>query len=142
MAVANDLEARVFARIDELEEELVKVALDLSNVDAVHLTKKDEAGNTVRIRDIRQHERIAAEYVGAWLQGNGIETKRLGAPDRFNVLGIHRGTGNGRSVMYCSHLDVGIRDGLEWIRRDPDRPHMIGALGKRAMGGGPGHLQL
>ena len=127
MAAANDLEARVFARIDELEDELVKVALDLSNVDAVNLTQKDEAGNTVRIRDIRQHERIAAEYVDAWLQGNGIETKRLGAPDRFNVLGIHRGTGNGRSVMYCSHLDVGIRDGLEWIRRDPDRPHMIGA---------------
>ena len=126
MTVSVDLEKKVHARIDELEDELVKVALELSNVDAA-LTKKDSAGTTVRVRDIRQHERVAAEYVDAWLQLNGIETRRLGAPDRYNVLGVHKGTGNGRSVMFCSHLDVGSRDGMEWTKRDPDAPHLTSA---------------
>ena len=126
MTVSVDLEKRVHARIDELEGELVKVALELGNVDA-DLTQKDEAGDTVRVRDIRRHERVAAEYVDSWLQRNGIETRRLGAPDRYNVLGVHKGTGNGRSVMFCSHLDVGSRDGMEWVMRDPDAPHLTSA---------------
>ena len=127
MVTAAALEHQVHSRIDALEDELIKVALDLSNVDVAHLTKKDESGRTIRIRDIRQHERHAAEYVDSWLQASGIETKRLGAPDRFNVVGLHRGSGGGRSVKYCSHLDVAIRDGLEWILKDPDVDHSIGA---------------
>ena len=127
MTTASDIEKKVHARIDELEDELIKVALDLSNIDVNHLTKVDEAGNTIRIRDIRPHERIGAEYVDNWFKSNGFETKRQGAPDRFNVLATYRGTGKGRSVLFNSHLDVGTRDGLEWRRIEPDAPHLNGA---------------
>ena len=34
MSAAADLERKVHAKIDELEDELIKVALDLSDVDA------------------------------------------------------------------------------------------------------------
>ena len=126
MATTTDLEKRVFAKIDELEDELVQVALDLGNVD-VGLWTTDESGKKTRIRDVRQHEKAAAEYVFSWLERNGFEAKRQGAPDRFNVLGTYRGTGKGRSVIFNSHLDVGSRDGLEWFSRQPDAPFRTSA---------------
>ena len=127
MTTTSDVEKRVHARIDELEDEMIKVALDLSNVDVTHLTRTDEHGNKVRIRDIREHERVAAEYVDRWFNENGFDTRRQGAPDRFNVLATYKGTGKGRSVIFNSHLDVGLRDGLEWRRLNPDAPYLISA---------------
>ena len=77
--------------------------------------------------DIKYHERRAAEYVQRWLEGNGFETKRQGAPDRFNVLGILRGEDKGRSVIFNSHLDIAIREGMEWNRLEPEAPYRVGA---------------
>ena len=116
----SDLEKRVFARIDELEDELLKIALYLGNISS---SQVDEAGNKVVVRDIRQHERIGAQYVQSWLDQNGFETKRQGAPDRFNVLGIYRGTGKGRSILFNSHLDCGSTDSMEWKLKDPEERH-------------------
>ena len=128
MAVMDtELEKRVFARIEELEDELIKVAIDLGNIDTTHLTNVDEYGNTVRTRDIRAHEKVGGEYVFNWLTSNGFEVKRIGSPDRPNVLGMYRGTGNGRSLLFNSHLDVGMRDGMEWRTLEPDAPHKIAA---------------
>ena len=124
MAISVDLKAKVFARIDELEDELIKIALDLGSINANHV---DEDGNRAIIRDIRLHERLGGQYVQAWLDANGFETKRQGAPDRFNVLAIHRGTGGGRSILFNSHLDAGSTDVMEWKLKDPDEPHRIGA---------------
>ena len=121
------VQEQVLERIDQLQDELIKIALDLGNVDAVHLTKKDESGATVRNRDVVAHERIAGQYVHDWMQANGFETKRLGHPDRPNVLATYRGTGGGRSLLFNSHLDVGIREGFEWRALNPDSPHRIGA---------------
>ena len=122
MAVMDtELEKRVFARIEELEDDLIKVAIDLGNIDTTHLTNVDEYGNTIRTRDIRAHEKVGGEYVFNWLTSNGFEVKRIGSPDRPNVLGMYRGTGNGRSLLFNSHLDVGMRDGMEDVgaRRSP-----------------------
>ena len=127
MVASADLEKRVFARIDELRDEQVKVALDLSNIDRDKMIKVDELGNEYRERHISDHERIGAEYVRSWLQDNGFEARFQGLPSRPNVLAIHRGTGRGRSVLFNSHLDVGTREGLEWKLREPDAAHRIGA---------------
>ena len=110
MTVSADLEKRVHARIDELEEELVKVALDLGDMDASLPHGLGEPGKRSGVGDIKYHEKRAAEYVEAWFQGNGFETKRQGAPDRYNVLGVYKGTGGGRSLLFNSHMDVGIRE--------------------------------
>ena len=127
MSTRAEQEKRVFARIDELEDELIKVALDLSNIDRDKLVYKDEAGFERRIRDTIQHEKLGAEYVHAWLEENGFDAKRQGAPNRPNILGTYRGTGNGRSVLFNSHLDVGTRLGIELKLRDPNLAHRIGA---------------
>ena len=127
MSAAAELEKKVFAKIDEMENELVRVALDLGDIDA-SLPARDDGSPTKRgSGDIKYHERRAAEHVESWLIGNGFETKRQGAPDRFNVLGILRGTGEGRSVVFNSHLDIAIREGMEWNRIDPEALHRVGA---------------
>ena len=127
MSTRAEQEKRVFARIDELEDEMIKVALDLGNIDRDKLVYRDEAGVERRNSDVVQHEKLGAEYVHAWLEENGFEAKRQGAPNRPNILGIYRGTGNGRSVLFNSHLDVGTRLGIELKLRDPNLAHRIGA---------------
>ena len=127
MSTRAEQEKRVFARIDELEDEMIKVALDLGNIDRDKLVYKDEAGVERRNSDVVQHEKLGAEYVRAWLEENGFEDKRQGAPNRPNILGIYRGTGNGRSVLFNSHLDVGTRLGIELKLREPNVAHRIGA---------------
>ena len=127
MSAAADLERKVHAKIDELEDELIKVALDLSDVDAALPVREGEEPKKTGVGDVKYHERRGAEYVESWLTKNGFETKRQGAPDRFNVLGTYRGTGRGRSILFCSHLDVGIREGINWRHRYPDASHRISA---------------
>jgi len=123
----TELEKKVHARIDELEDEMIRLGLELSNIDAVQLTTKDENGNIIRNRDTVAHEKIGGEIVHTWFEDNGFEVKRIGGEDRFNVLATYRGTGKGRSLLFNSHLDVGTRDGLEWRRINPDAPHLTAA---------------
>jgi acetylornithine deacetylase/succinyl-diaminopimelate desuccinylase-like protein len=127
MTVSTDLEKRVHARIDELEDELVKVAIDLGDMDASLPPGQGEPGKRSGIGDIKYHEKRAAEYVEAWFRGNGFGTKRQGAPDRYNVLATYKGTGGGRSVLFNSHMDVGIRENTQWKIRDPHAAHRVGA---------------
>ena len=127
MAVTSDLEKKIHARIDELEGDMINVALALADIDAALPTPPGEEPKRTGIGDIKFHERRAAEIVERWLQDNGFETTRQGAPDRFNVMAIHKGTGGGRSVIFNSHLDVGIREELDWRHRNPHASHRIGA---------------
>ncbi len=101
----SDLEKKVLDKIDQLEAELVKVALDLGDMDTS-----------------QPKEKIAGDYVHDWLKSNGFDSKKLGAPERFNVLGKYAGTGNGRSLLFCSHLDNESREDVEWRLRDWDQP--------------------
>ena len=49
-----------------------------------------------------------ARYVTAWLEHRDIETQWLETlPGRPSVVGIVRGTGNGKSLMLNGHLDTG-----------------------------------
>ena len=72
----SDTEKKVLDKIEQLESELVKVALDLGDMETT-----------------QPNEKIAADYVYDWLKENGFEAKKLGAPERFNVLGKYIGTG-------------------------------------------------
>ena len=124
MTASTDMEAQVHARIDQLEDELIKVALDLSDIDA---SPDEHSPVKTGVGDIRHHEKRAADKVYFWLERNGFDVKRQGAPYRPNVLGTYKGTGRGRSVLFCSHLDVMYREHAQWVFREPDLPHMISA---------------
>jgi len=58
-----------------------------------------------------------ATWCGQWLTEHGFEVQRLEErPGRPSIVGVHRGTGDGRSLMLNGHLDtVGLAAG----RTDP-----------------------
>lgn len=101
----SEQEARVLAKIDELEPELIKVALDLGDM-----------------MTAQPHEGVAAQYVYDWHRANGFDAKKLGAPERFNVLAKHAGTGKGRTLLFASHMDNETRENVQLRLRHWDEP--------------------
>ena len=90
---------QVFDKIDV--DELVKVALDLGNIDS-------PTGS----------EGPVGEYVYDWLVREGFETKKIAlVPDRPNVLGTLPGTSFGKSLVFNSHMDTTIHKDEWWTTR-------------------------
>ncbi|MBI2305610.1 MAG: peptidase dimerization domain-containing protein [Chloroflexi bacterium] len=111
MANQTEVEKQVLKKVEELEPELIKVALDLSTMETA-----------------QPNEKPAGDYAYAWFEENGLRPKRVGAPDRFNVLAKYEGSGKGRSLIFCSHLDGGGRfEGMEWKYRYPNAPFRLSA---------------
>ncbi|MGI9255136.1 MAG: M20/M25/M40 family metallo-hydrolase [Thermomicrobiales bacterium] len=81
-------------------------------------------------------EREIAEYVAGWLRNAGLDvTLDEVAPGRFNVVGIARGSGGGRSLMLNAHMDTvgigGMTDPLT-PRRHGERLHGRGSFDMKA----------
>jgi acetylornithine deacetylase len=52
-------------------------------------------------------EAAIAEYVARWLAARGLDVERdEAAPGRTSVVATARGSGGGRSLMLCAHLDT------------------------------------
>jgi acetylornithine deacetylase/succinyl-diaminopimelate desuccinylase-like protein len=82
-------------------DELVKVTLDLANIDS-------PTGS----------EGPVADYVHDWLTKNGIDSRKIGLyPDRPNVVATIPGSGNGRSLAFNSHMDTTIHKDEIWTTR-------------------------
>ena len=76
---------------------LISLTADLVRIDSV---------NPDLVPDGAGEEEIA-RFVAGWLEGAGleVETEEV-APGRFNVVGIARGSGEGRSLLLNAHLDT------------------------------------
>ena len=95
----DDRARKVLDHIDETE--LVKVALDLGNIDS-------PTGG----------EGPVAEYVHDWLGRQGIVASKVAmVPDRPNVIGRLPGTSHGRSLVFNSHMDTTIHKDEWWTTR-------------------------
>jgi acetylornithine deacetylase/succinyl-diaminopimelate desuccinylase-like protein len=93
------LAQRVLDHIDV--DELVKVALDLGNIDS-------PTGS----------EGPVGDYVHRWLQAQGIAAHTVALmPDRPNVIGTLPGTGGGPSLVFNSHMDTTIHKDEWWTTR-------------------------
>ncbi len=95
-------DARAQRVLDHIDvDELVKVALDLGNIDS-------PTGS----------EGPVGEYVHAWLQRQSIASRKVAlVPDRPNVLGVLPGSGRGRSLVFNSHMDTTIHKDEYWTTR-------------------------
>ena len=94
----------VFARIDR--DELVRVALDLGNIDSP-----------------TGREGPVADYVQDWLHREGFDARKVGLyPDRPNVLATLPGSGNGRSLCFNSHMDTAVHHEEWWATRHASDP--------------------
>jgi acetylornithine deacetylase/succinyl-diaminopimelate desuccinylase-like protein len=90
---------RVLDAIDE--DELVRVALDLGNIDS-------PTGS----------EGPVAEYVRAWLARQGFVPRLVALdPSRPNVVAVLPGSGHGRSLVFNSHMDTTIHKDELWTTR-------------------------
>ena len=73
-------------------DEVIELALSLGNIDS-------SAGK----------EREAAEYIFQWLSERGLEPRKVGLlPERFNVVGRLRGSGDGPTLVFNSHMDTSV----------------------------------
>ena len=94
----------VIDRIDT--EELIKVTLDLANLDS-------PTGS----------EGAVADYVHEWLQTQGIESRKVALyPNRPNIVGTIPGTGGGKSLCFNSHMDTTIHKDEWWTTRHAADP--------------------
>jgi acetylornithine deacetylase/succinyl-diaminopimelate desuccinylase-like protein len=95
----DTLAQRVLDHIDV--DELVKVALDLGNIDS-------PTGS----------EGPVGEYVHDWLTRQGFAARKLAlVPDRPNVVGVLPGSSHGRSLVFNSHMDTTIHRDEYWTTR-------------------------
>ena len=95
----DDRAQKVLDHIDV--DELVKVALDLGNIDS-------PTGS----------EGPVAEYVYDWLQRQGIAARKVALiPDRPNVIGTIPGVSRGKSLVFNSHMDTTIHKDEWWTTR-------------------------
>jgi acetylornithine deacetylase/succinyl-diaminopimelate desuccinylase-like protein len=93
------LAQRVLDRIDV--DELVKVALDLGNIDS-------PTGS----------EGPVGDYVHDWLSRQGIAARKVALmPDRPNVIGTLPGSGRGKNLVFNSHMDTTIHKDEWWTTR-------------------------
>ena len=96
------LDDRAQKLLDHIDvDELVKVALDLGNIDS-------PTGS----------EGPVAEYVYDWLGRQGIAARKVALmPDRPNVIGTILGTSYGKSLVFNSHMDTTIHKDEWWTTR-------------------------
>jgi acetylornithine deacetylase/succinyl-diaminopimelate desuccinylase-like protein len=88
------------------KDELVQLTLALGNIYSPY-GKEKEIG----------------DFLFNWLKENGFETKKMGMlDDRFNVIGVYRGSGGGFSLIFNSHMDTAYsRDDKHLLLNPEDR---------------------
>ena len=85
------------------------MATDIDNV-LSRIDKDELAELAISLADIYSppgQEKAVGDFVEAWLEGEGFETKVIGLfPERPNVVGTLKGSGGGYSLLFNSHMDV------------------------------------
>jgi acetylornithine deacetylase/succinyl-diaminopimelate desuccinylase-like protein len=87
-------------------DELIKVALDLANIDSP-----------------TGREGPVADYVFDWLRREGFEVRKVALyADRPNVIATLPGRGGGRSLCFNSHMDTAVHHEEWWATRRASDP--------------------
>ncbi|PYO53410.1 MAG: peptidase M20 [Candidatus Rokuibacteriota bacterium] len=97
-----NMDPRAQSVLDRIDvDELVKVALDLGNIDS-------PTGS----------EGPVGDYVYEWLTRQGFAARKVALlPDRPNVIGTLPGAGTGKSLVFNSHMDTTIHKDEWWTTR-------------------------
>ena len=95
-------------RIDEAR--LEKLLKDLVKIDSVNPSLVSGAAGEAEI----------AEYLKEWMTARGLETTlTIVKPGRPNVVGVLKGTGGGKTLMFNGHMDT---VGVDYMTIDPFTP--------------------
>jgi acetylornithine deacetylase len=86
------------------QEYLTNVLSDLVRIDSVNPDLNSEGVGEARI----------AKFLAETLRQNGMKVRTYElAPQRYNVVGIRKGSGGGKSLMWNAHLDTVGSNGME-----------------------------
>ncbi|MFF4667922.1 M20/M25/M40 family metallo-hydrolase [Streptomyces sp. NPDC001282] len=97
-----DLTNRVLARIDSMREEMVATLAEAISIRSVNPTYPDQDYD-----DLVGGETEVSRLLARLYQQADAETELFGeAPGRDNVVGVVRGSGGGRSLIFNGHVDV------------------------------------
>jgi acetylornithine deacetylase len=101
MANRDDVE-RVLAQVDELQDELVQAVSEAVKIESVN---PKYPGQTYD--DVVGGEGEVSKFVARVYEETGCEVDLFAVePGRENAVGVLKGTGGGRSLIYNGHVDV------------------------------------
>jgi acetylornithine deacetylase/succinyl-diaminopimelate desuccinylase family protein len=116
MIVENVVRALVLDKIDEMREEIVKCCSDLVKIQSVNPLYPGVAATNVL-----GGEKRCNEFLMPVLEGFGCKTDMFEkAAQRTNLVGVLKGSGGGRSLIFNGHIDtvpLGRREDWKW--KDP-----------------------
>ncbi|MFF9075663.1 ArgE/DapE family deacylase [Streptomyces sp. NPDC014735] len=122
-----DLTNRVLARIDSMREEMVATLAEAISIRSVNPTYPDQDYD-----DLVGGETEVSRLLARLYRQADAETELFGeAPGRDNVVGVVRGSGGGRSLIFNGHVDVVPADDSAQWAHDPftafiDETHVWG----------------
>jgi len=112
--------AKVIRKIDK--DELVKLALDLCNIDSPVGFEKE-----------------VLEFIYSWMDREGFTPKKVGMfEDRYNIIGRLKGKGKGHTLLLNAHTDTTLSSEDTWIQANVGDPiwHSAWLEGDRLVGYG------
>ncbi len=111
--LSEEKRALVYAEVDRLQDELIQVICDTVKIPSITpgFTGGDETHGETRVN----------EYMKAVMEKAGLQTDLWEEePGRANLVGIWKGQGGGRSLLFNGHVDVVPAGDLdEWKGEDP-----------------------
>lgn len=100
--IDKDVTHRILASVDALRDDLVKLVSDIVRIPSVNpnqpgATEEESAGGESRVN----------EFLKPVMESIGLETDLWEAEKgRANLVGVWRGTGGGKSLIFNGHVDV------------------------------------
>jgi len=114
--IDSTVKDNVIASVSRLEDELVKLVCDLVRIPSVNPTYPGEV-----YEKTLGGETKVAEFMKPVLESIGLETDMWEQEKgRANLVGVYRGTGDGKSLIFNGHTDV-VPPGQEkdWTKAGP-----------------------
>lgn len=96
------IKSAIIQAVEDLEQSLIQML-----VDTVKIPSMNPSLPGADIEDYKGGETKVATYLKSVMDDMGLETDLFAkAKDRHNIVGINRGAGNGKSLIFNGHIDV------------------------------------
>jgi acetylornithine deacetylase/succinyl-diaminopimelate desuccinylase family protein len=116
MAIPTQVRSKVLDIIDGMQDEIVQTIVDVVRIPSV-----DPNYSGVDRPAVLGGETRANQYIGEIYRRMGCETEFIEVePQRSNLVGVLKGAGGGRSLMFNGHIDVvPVGKAEDWKWGDP-----------------------
>jgi len=101
--IDSQVKEDVLSAVDSFKDELVKLVSDMIQIPSV---TPNQGGDVVR-EEVLGGETRVNEFLKPVMESIGLETDLWESEEkRYNLVGVYKGTGGGRSLIFNGHVDV------------------------------------